>query len=688
MINLKQKIRKKKTILIILFATFCIVMLSNQSFEALESTAHTYTLSYDMRKQIRTQDAFLPAGIYLKEAGLNNPEDLFYNNGKLYIADSGNERIVEYELSTGKLRFLGAEYLKRPTGVAVGEDGRIYIADYQAAEVVVMSHSGNLLQRITRPEDVFYGNNPYKPKKVDFDGFGNIFVVSEGSNEGVLQFNQNGEFSGFFGANKAKPLSLTEWFQKVTYSDEQKAKMFFRTPPNIVNLATSNENLIFTVTQNDKKNAIKKINMAGINIFAPNSFYGSDNYVDVAVSKDGFIYAVTQDGYIDEFDPSGLPVHSFGGRATTSDRNGLTAVAIAIEIDEKNNLYVLDKERGVLQVWYPTDYSNLHRSAEAAFKIGDYKNALGIWDNIMQINPTAYFSHAGYAKTLFQLGRYKEAAVHYERIFMSKGYSDCYWEIRSEWLRSNMKTILILFFSFLVLVLIDRFLQKKYAYRKGLSQKWAKIKRRVPLVRHLISDSLHMIRHPVDGVYYLKRGEKGSFLAAGILYIVAYLMYMICRALTPFIFGGGFGFWNDPVSISIIIIIPIMIFVPGSYLISSINDGEGTLKQSFITMGYSFAPFIFLWPLLTILSFAMTLTELFTYSLLKYLIMGYTGLLLFISIKETHMYDIKKTISNVFLTLAFMIIAVIAATILYIFWRELSDFSFEIIEEVNYRVFS
>ena len=52
-------------------------------------------------------DAYLPAGIYLLEAGLNSPEDLFLCGRELYIADTGNKRIVVYSMDTGEIDTFG-----------------------------------------------------------------------------------------------------------------------------------------------------------------------------------------------------------------------------------------------------------------------------------------------------------------------------------------------------------------------------------------------------------------------------------------------------------------------------------------------------------------------------------------------------------------------------------------------------
>ena len=662
--------------------------IGNKPVLAIESTAYTFTLSVDGSRFIRTQDAYMPAGTYLKEAALSSPEDLYYKDGVLYIADSGNHRIVVYHLSTGELRFVGAEKLKNPTGVVVAADGTMYVADYEASEVVAFSQSGEVKQRIGRPEAVYYGKSPYKPVKVDVDSFGNIFVISEGTHEGILQFSQQGVFSGFFGANKTKNLSLVEVFQKLVYTEEQKSKLFFRTPPNIVNLNVSKENLVYSVTQNDANNAIRKLNMAGVNIFQQGELLGSDIYEDVAVAEDGFFYGVTTDGTIAEFNEDGKMLYAFGGRAATTDRSGLTAVVSSIEVDENHNLYVLDKERGVLQLWYPTEYATLLHKAETAFRVGDYEASLDMWAYVLRMNPTAFISHEGYARNLFQMGKYEEAAEHYTTIHMAKEYSDCFWELRSQWMRSNMQTILLIMAGLVALAFIDSFLQKKYGYRNGLKESWRALKRRAPLVKQLVSDTVYFIRHPLDGVYYLKTGQRGSMAAATVLYLMAYLVYMLCRAFTSFVFGGGFGVWNDPLSVTLIVAIPMVLFVIGSYLISSINDGEGSLKQAYIVMGYALSAYIMFWPILTLLSNGLTITEIFTYKLLTAVILGYTALLFFIGIKEIHMYSIKKTISNILLTLAFMVIAVMAAIILYILWRGLVGFVLELFEEVRYRVFS
>ncbi len=680
--------RKRLKEAMLCVCVLCVLVSAALPAHAVEGTTYTYTLSIDRSKLIPTMDAYLPAGTYLSDIGLNSPEDLFLDGRDLYIADTGNKRIVVYSLDTGEINTFGETDLKKPTGISVDGNGYIYVADYGAEQVVIFAPDHSVSRCLTRPTEVYYGTSPYKPQKVDLDSYGNLFVISEGTYEGILQFDKKGNFNGFFGANKTKGLSAVEWFQKIFYTEEQKSKMTFRTPPNIVSLDVSDSDMVFSVTQNDAKHAIKKLNMAGVNIYTDDSIWGSDNYVDAAVLPDGTFYAVTSTGWINEFSEEGEFLLQFGGEAKKTDRNGLTAVVSAMESDASGNLYILDKERGVIQVWYPTEYAKLLHKAETDFKQGHYEYSLTAWEEILRMNPTAYMSNLGYAKALFQLGRYEEAAEHFEKIRYEAGYSDCFWEIRSEWMRSHMEGILIGVALFAALCVILSILEKQYGWKEEIGERYAKRCRKNALLKELTSDVAYFLRHPIDGVYYLKIGRRGSVLAATILYFTALIVYMVCRGLTSFVFGGGYSYYNDPVAILMIILVPSVLFLIGSYLISSIHDGEGSFRAVYVSFAYSLSMFILGWPALTLLSHTFTLTEIFIYRLLAFLILGYTGVLIFICIKEAHVYNLRKTVANILLTLFFMVVAILAAIILYILWRELLSYLSQVFEEVRYRVFS
>ncbi|MEN6418122.1 MAG: hypothetical protein ABFC73_04285 [Clostridiaceae bacterium] len=682
-----MKNRKKRLPLLVLtLLTALIVCIP--STQAMEGTTYTRALSADLSRAVRTQEAYIPAGTFFGDLGMASPEDLFYSDGKIYIADSGNHRVLVCSPQGSLLSVIGEDVLKKPTGVAVDEKGTIYVADYAAEAVVVFSADGTEQMRIARPTDVYFGSSVYHPRKVALDHYGNLYVVSEGTNEGIIQFNLKGEFGGFFGANKTPPLTLREWFQKTFYTDEQKSKLTFRTPASIVSLDVKEDGLVYSATQGERTSAIKALNMAGYNILPDDIPIYSMNYVDVAVTDTGAFYGVTDEGVIDEFNEGGMLLVFFGGRAATTDRNGLTAVASAIDTDPAGNLYVLDKERGTVQIWYPTDYAALLHRANNTFRAGQYDESLSCWQEILRMNPATYMAHEGVAAALFQLGRYQESAVHAQIISDRSLYSACFWELRSAWLREHIQMIVLLSIGLIVALAVLHRVRKKHDFLLPLKHTWTESKRKHPMLGQLIDDPLYQIRHPIDGVYYLKIQRRGSFGAAAVLYCLAFAVYLLCRAGTSFVFGGGFWLYSSPVAVSLIVLVPTALFVVGSYLISSINDGEGTLRQSFIAIGYSLSAFILFWPVLAGLSWLFTYAELFQYQALQTLVLGYTGIMAFLAVKETHAYTPKKTVANLLLTLAFIVIAVLAVIILYILWQELGRFVLQILEEVKYRVFS
>ena len=452
---------------------------------AMDST--TYTVTYgaqynSMGMFVRIQDAFVPVGTYLTSVGLSAPEDMCLYEGSLYIADSGNGRIIVYELASGKVESFGEDVLKGPTGIWLDGGGNIYVADYRAEEVVIFGPDRRELRRLGKPQESYYGSSPYKPKKVAVNDFGTIFVVSEGTSEGILQFNADGSFNGFFGANTTGKLSLIEWFQKIFYTEEQKDRMLLRTPPPIVSLDIAEDNMVFSVSQTgDDFNSIKRLNLAGTNTFAESNYTRPD-YVDVSVTENGSYYAVTSNGYIDEYSSEGVFLYQFGGRASNSDRNGVMTVVSAVESDEDGNIYLLDKERGLIQVWSPTDFADLVNSANSAYNAGSYEESLAAWGEVLRMSQNTYMANVGCADSLFQLMRYEEAAEYYKLCGERERYSDCFWEMRSEWMRRNIEWVLLAVLILFAIGLADHFARRRWAYHEYVSEAVDGFKGRHPLV--------------------------------------------------------------------------------------------------------------------------------------------------------------------------------------------------------------
>ncbi len=255
-------ITRKSYIHFVILIFILILTISSLSFAEISNenaTAYSYTISED-GVWVRTQDAYLVGNILFKDLNLKSPEDIFIRNEKIYIAEAGNGQIIIVDINnTNNINYVGKGILNMPTGVFVDEKGRILVADYGLGEVVMFDSNGELLRRYKRPESIVFGQKAnYNPRKVVSDKMGNIYIVSEGTYDGIIQLSEDGEFLGYFGGANITYLSFGEALLNLIFTKEQQAQLFNIIPKTFYNLAIDDEGLIYTITQGVGRNAIKK----------------------------------------------------------------------------------------------------------------------------------------------------------------------------------------------------------------------------------------------------------------------------------------------------------------------------------------------------------------------------------------------------------------------------------------------
>ncbi|MGC8820782.1 MAG: YIP1 family protein [Fervidobacterium sp.] len=645
---------------------------------AVNSTFLTYTVSGRNSWKV-TQDAYIVSEVLFREFDLYYPEDLFINGSKMYIVDSGNARILVYDMVTREATVIGELSLWQPTGIFV-TDEYIYVADPGSSEVVIFTLDGKEVKRIGRPTNPLFGETAnYKPRKLAVDKRGNIYVVSEGTSEGVIQLDKNGEFLGYFGNNMVS-ITFLDKFIDLFYSKEQKEKFLHRIPKPYTNITIDNKGLIYTVTQKEFGNAIKKHNTIGLNILSASRerrMVDEDNFVDIAVDKEGRMYALTESGLIYEYDSEGNLIFSFGGRAIATERNGLFSVASAIEVDENGKLYVLDKERGLVHVFIPTEYANILHQALNLYEKGKYLESKALWEKVMTYDGYSKIAHYGLGKAYFQAAQYNEAALHFREAFARRDYSDAFWEMRNIWLQKNMGIILFI----VALVILMSFILDLFA-KKGL------IKLRIQLKNKLLNDILYVkniLRHPLDTFYYLQRKKHGSVLSASILYILFLGVVLLDYFGRSFIFNLN----TQDRTVGFVLLTaaaPLGLWIISNWLVSSINDGRGTLRDIYVFTAYSFAPYVLFQPIVVLSTYILTYNERFLIDFSSFILISWSAILLAIGVKETHDYDLRETIKSIFLTLGWIFVIILVYSIVYMLWDQLIETAFSIVQEVLYRV--
>ena len=624
--------------------------------------------------EVTTQTAYEPEGIF--NIGLNGASDLYYDktNQNIYIADTGNARILAVSADGSFVSEIGKGTLKTPTGVAVHES-KVYVADKDAGAIFIFDSNGSLINTLTRPIEAIFGKSAkYIPLKVAVNARGSVFCTSEGSTEGVVQISANGEFSGYVGAN-ITPVSLSSILKKIFFTEEQREKLLKAAPPSPTSIALSSQDLLITVTNGTADTPVKKLNSTGNLITAPDA---SEFTVDAACDADENIFTVGSDGVISVFDSLGSLLFSFGGMDISFERIGFLRNPAALDVTEAGKILVLDKDLNAVFVYTPTNFASNVFSASRLYSEGFYVKGKPQWENILKQNSSFILSYRALAAADLKEENFTSALNRYRFAEDRTGYSNALWEIRNIWIQNYMGlAVLIIAFFFLTVFVLKR-LHRKTGMLSFASNGVKRIGNQ-KTVREL-TFSLYFLRHPIDGYYEIKKG-RASVMSATLLYGVYLLISVLGIHLTGFVFAA-----NDPQKINIAFhllqsLLPFMVWIGANYLVSTISDGEGSLKNLYISTIYAFTPYLYgILPML-LLSNVLTRNEEFVYTYGMAFLYVLCGINMFLQVKEIHNYTFWESVKNIWMTIIAITLFSIMAVIIYLLVNQEWDYVASVIQE-------
>jgi sugar lactone lactonase YvrE/uncharacterized membrane protein (GlpM family) len=663
-------------------ALLIFLLVPAQSIASASVPYKTETLSAD-GKMIETQNAYTPIGNLMPDVEIMNPEDIFSDEkGNIYVADSGAKKI--FVAKSGRAaREIGEGVLQSPTGVYVDENEKVYVADYEQEKIFRFSSGGKLEAEFGKPDSPLFGkSSSFKPQKVAVDKRGNIFVISEGSTNGIIQLSSDGSFLGYYGVNSTEA-SFGSFVQKLFTTESRKARMFMKTPPAPDNIALDDQGLVYSVTEGTTNEVIKKLNVAGTNMLIPD-ISEDKTLQDITVDHDGNMFVVSSSGEIYEYDSFGNLLFIFGGKDDGTNRLGLFKQPTGITIDTEGRLYVTDKERGMIQVFEPTTFSDQVHKGIALFKEGRYVESQKHWESVLELNSSFGLAHSAMGSAYYKQQDYDKALEEYKFANDVFGYSDSFWEVRHAWMQENLQTVMFLFILIAILFYAVRHLDRK----RGILDKpreTMEVVKNQKLLKELLF-LFQFFRHPIDSFYYLKRKQYASIASATILYLILLAEFIISRFYTGFIFSPYGSEDANLFGELLKITVPLALFIIVNYLVSTINDGEGRFKDIYIGTVYSLAPYlVFIIPI-TILSNILTYNESFVYVFSIRIIYAWCLIILIIMIKEIHNYTFSDTVRNILVTLFGMVIMLLVIFIVFVLFDQVYDFVYSIIKEAVLRV--
>lgn len=447
------------------------------------------TYSYDWwAEDVLQPHAYLYSESFTtQEVKLKNPQDLFVKGDLLYIADTDNSRIVVMNNSGEMLQEIasfrsenGQECLYLPQGVFVTEENHVYVADSGNGRVVEFAEDGSYIRQIGRPEtDLIAENQNYVPTKVVVDGAERIYVIAYGINMGLVEFNKNGEFQGFMGATQVS-VSAFEYIWKNYFStDAQKERMETIIPTEYSNIFVDEKDFVYATISNlsdedlmNGADAVRRLNPTGTDVLrrlGNNDIIGDlyivsedddwSMFTDIAATDYGTYFILDNaGGKVFCYDYDGNSLFIFGGKG---GKAGMCKNPTAIGLtDDQSQLYILDAQLGCVLVYDITQYGKCLLGALEAHHNGESEKAYELWQEVIRMNANSEVAYIGIGKTYLKEGRYKEAMEYFELGNSRKYYTKAFQFYRKELMQDNFGKYMGLIGAAVILIFVIKWIKK------------------------------------------------------------------------------------------------------------------------------------------------------------------------------------------------------------------------------------
>jgi DNA-binding beta-propeller fold protein YncE len=633
---------------------------------------------------------------FVSSVDVTGVEDLFVaQDDHIYVVRSGLRAVVQELDAEGELlREYGEGKLQKPTGLFVDSDGLIYIADSGLSAVLLIGRDDTLIQSYTRPATPLFGaRTPFVPKKVAVDKQGNVYIVSEGSTNGIIQLDRHGDFLGYFGVNLSDR-NLLRKIQKAVFPDEIMSMFIRNIPSSISNIAIDTQGLIYATTKGETREPIKKMNIAGENLFTDVlvGIYGGEDLTSlslesVAVDQYGNVFAVSgTTGHVFVMDNLGNIVGLFGDRRDRVSEIGVTMNPAAIAVNSAQQLLIADRGNGTITFFSPTPLMDTLFKAMAMYKQGLYVQSEALWREVLMKNANVALANRALGLSQFKKLNFSQALDYFYKANDKKGYSNAFWELRQAFLMRNMPAMLLGIACLFVVNAVWRRIRRRMRWFDPLSRFAGRVGRTA--ASRQIRAVVRVVRHPADCLYDVRFMQTVSPAAAAATGAVSLLLILAGPYFYGFVFNtiNTANTWSySPIQTGVTYGAAALLFVLSNHMIASIRGGRGSLKHVFIGTMVCTAPIALFYIPYIALSNLLTLQEGFIIQFIRYGLLGWCGLLILIMVMQVQDYGFGEAVRCLLLTVFTMMIIFVICVVVFILGRELVLYLYTIAEEVALR---
>lgn len=205
-------------------------------------------------------------------------------------------------------------------------------------------------------------------------------------------------------------------------------------------------------------------------------------------------------------------------------------------------------------------------------------------------------------------------------------------------------------------------------------------------MREAIRSAFFVMVRPFYGFGELKYEKKNRVGMAWILVALAAAAYLIRMIYT----GPAFSAFN-PRTFNLLRVLgglslSFFLFVGGNWAVSTILDGEGTMREIFTVCGYALLPYLLTALVATLLSHMLIPDESYLIAALETGGALWSLLLLFAGLTVMHQYTAGKTVAILLLTLILMAIVLFVMILLASIADQIVSYISSLISEIKLRV--
>ena len=417
------------------------------------------------------------------------PQGQFIRGNKIYVCDTGNNRIVEIAFDGKEYKgvreikeFIGKDgeslTLNKPYDIFVTDNEEMIISDYGNERVLHVDKDANLIKMMTVPDVTPFNDETdarkFQPQKLIMDTAGRIYVQAEKINKGLLEFDTEGNFTQYVGASPVT-FNMIDYIWRFFMTEAQIAAQPKFVPTEYNNVAIDSEGFMYVTlaTFDDNKyltaNPVRRLNSTGSDILVRNGndppcgdlkwdnaggYNGPSHFYDVVTFDNNSYCTIDQTrGRIFAYDFQGNLLYAFGG---IGNRLGYFRKPVAID-RMGDSLFVMDAQYSNITVFELTEFGELINKALREYQNADYDKSAEYWNDVLRLNGNYDLAYIGVGRALLRQEKYAEAMDYFKAKRDRRNYSKAFEQYRKEQIEDHIGDLV----KALIVVLIGVWLIKK-----------------------------------------------------------------------------------------------------------------------------------------------------------------------------------------------------------------------------------